>query len=223
MGDLDPYSCRLHGRGRLPLGGWDLGDTHLSTWQPGPNQLHLGSCETGSCCHLGLCFGLPGGRSGGRQPGYLGLFGHFSDPQPRQLEAPAGGGSWDRTLDSLGFEASTQTGELGKGEFDVNRGQVCRGPQGPGHHHLLLLHRGQTLDVLGREERGRRRWDSGRPRVDRGKAPCSHFTRMGMCWMEHLVSKAPSPLPACHVTMTVQEGKDFNLDSYNASPGVYKL
>ena len=137
MGDLDPYSRRLHGRGSwgsqpkgwqvegkaadglwcrgcLPLGGWDLGDTHLGTWQPGPNQLHLGSRETGSCCHLDLCFGLPGGRSSGGQPGYLGLFGHFSDPQPRQLEAPAGGGSWDRTLDSLGFEASTQTGELGK-------------------------------------------------------------------------------------------------------------
>lgn len=77
-----------------------------------------------------------------------------------------GRGSWDRPLGSLGFETPTQSGEFGKGELDVNRGQICRGPQGP-RHHLLLLHRGQMLDVLRREAGERRLWDSGRLGVDR--------------------------------------------------------
>lgn len=95
-------------------------------------------------------------------------------------------GAWDRTLDSLGFEASAQARRTGKGEVGVSRGQVCRGPQGPGIT-IFFFFWGQTLDVLGRGERqgggtvGGLGWT--------GEAPCCHFTRMGMCWMEHLVSK----------------------------------
>lgn len=111
-----------------------------------------------------------------------------------------------RRRENLGKENSTSTGA-----------RVCRGhPQGP---RASPSSSSQGTDSGCSGERGEAGGgDSGRPRVDRGSPavilPGWYVLDGASC------SKAPSPLPACHVTMTAQEGKDFNMDSYSASPGV---
>lgn len=121
-------------------------------------------------------------------------------------------GQLGQTRQLLGFEASTQTGTWER-RIRQSTGARSAGPPRPRHHHLLLSSQGTDSGCLWGERREAGGGDSGRSLGWTGGSPMLSFYRMGYVLDGASCLQSTSPLPACHVTMTAQEGKDFNMDS----------